>query len=401
MAKRLFKPFGAWGIKLINNFIAVVKSLPKWRIFLLVLQSAIFTYITTYLLSGFVVYLISNSITLSGLHLALVEIVGNRKFETINEFFLLYSKVFILIFFLCYLYLLYRRERKKQYIRNLFQMMNEIGYIAEGNFEHQIETFYNNELDTLATNINNIVLQLKNAIAEERHLEHTKNELITNVSHDLRTPLTSTIGYLGLIEQDKYRDEVELRHYTGIAYDKALSLEHLINELFEYTRMQDKRLILNKVPINIAEILGQLIIQNHLQFNTNNISCREFISTEKMLVLGDGEKLARVFDNLITNAINYGKDGKYIDITAKEENDTIIVIVTNYGEPIPNIDIPHIFERFYRAEKSRSMDTGGSGLGLAIAKSIIAHHDGTIEVESNMEKTSFIVRLKKLKYLSP
>src|SRR5699024_8102595 len=115
---------------------------------------------------------------------------------------------------------------------------------AEGNFEHQIQTRHKNNLDSLATNINNIVLKLKEAIEEERNIEHTKNELITNVSHDLRTPLTSIVGYLRVIEQDQYRDEVALRHYTGIAYEKALSLEHLINELFEYTRMQDNKFIL-------------------------------------------------------------------------------------------------------------------------------------------------------------
>lgn len=276
--------------------------------------------------------------------------------------------------------------------------MQEIHYIAEGNFNEQIDTKYHNNLDHLAKDVNNITLHIQDAVAEERHIEHTKNELITNVSHDLRTPLTSIIGYLDLIEQDRYRDEIELRHYTGIAHEKAQSLEHLINELFEYTRMQDNRLILNKMPINIAEILGQLVIQNHIFFKEANVICRENITTEEMYVLGDGEKLARVFDNLITNAMNYGKEGKYIDISASEVNDMIMITVTNYGTPIPSIDLPHIFDRFYRAEKSRSKHTGGSGLGLAIAKSIIAHHDGTIEAQSTLDRTSFIVKLPKIKY---
>jgi signal transduction histidine kinase len=276
--------------------------------------------------------------------------------------------------------------------------MQEIHYIAKGNFNDQINTKYHHNLDQLAVDVNNIILHIQDAVAEERHIEHTKNELITNVSHDLRTPLTSIIGYLDLVERDNYRDEVELRHYTGIAYEKAHSLEHLINELFEYTRMQDHRLILSKSPINIAEILSQLMIQNHLFFKEANIVCRDHIDIEEMYVLGDGEKLARVFDNLITNAINYGKDGKYIDISASEIDDMIIVTITNYGAPIPSIDLPHIFERFYRAEKSRSKHTGGSGLGLAIAKSIISHHNGTIEVESNLDHTSFIVKLARIEY---
>lgn len=395
MVKRSFKRFGEWAIKLINNFLIVLKSLPKWRIFLLVLLSAIFTAITRYLLTGFVSYLISESVTLTNLHFALMEIIGFRKYQTISDYFYAFSYIFIPIIFLLYSFLLYRREKKKQYINNLNEIINEVSYIAEGNFDHQIKMQYLNNLDILTKNVNNIVHLLKGAIEEERHLENTKNELITNVSHDLRTPLTSIVGYLRLIEQDQYRDEVALRHYTGIAYEKALSLEHLINELFEYTRMQDNQLILNKVPINIAEILGQIIIQDKLQFIENDVICREHISGVQSLTLGDGERLARVFSNLISNAINYGKEGKYIDIIAEEEDKNIKVTITNYGNPISSIDLPHIFDRFYRAEKSRSTYTGGSGLGLAIAKGIVTKHGGTIQVVSNIEKTSFIVKLSK------
>lgn len=398
MAKKLFKPFGEWVIKLINNFLTVAKSVPKRRVILLLLLSVLFTGITAYLFSEFLYSLMINSVTLSSMSVALVDIIGFSKYQTFRGFIEAFSNVFLLLIFVCYIYFFYRHEKKRQYMTQLKKIMSEIEYMAEGNFDHQIQAHHHNDLDHLATDINNIVLRLKDAIADERHVEHTKNELITNVSHDLRTPLTSILGYLDLIEQDQYRDEIELRHYTGIAYEKSQSLEHLINELFEYTRMQDNRLILNKTPINIAEILGQLLIQNHLFFEDANVICREHIATEKLYVLGDGEKLARVFDNLITNAINYGKEGKYIDISASEVNDMIMITVTNYGTPIPSVDLPHIFDRFYRAEKSRSKHTGGSGLGLAIAKSIIAHHDGTIEAESNLDRTSFIVKLPKIEY---
>ena len=330
------------------------------------------------------------------MNVALADIIGYAKYQRVLGFIQAFSNVFLFLIFIGYIYLFYRYEKNRQYSFSLKKIMNEIEYVAEGNFNYQIQTQHDNDLNQLATDINNIVLRLKNAIADERHIEHTKNELITNVSHDLRTPLTSIIGYLDLIERDRYRDEIELRHYTAIAYEKAQNLEHLINELFEYTRMQDNRLILNKTPINIAEILGQLVTQNHIFFQEANVICRENIATEEMYVLGDGEKLARVFDNLMTNAIHYGKDGKYIDISASEINGTIIITFTNYGAPIPSIDLPHIFERFYRAEKSRSKHTGGSGLGLAIAKSIITHHEGTIEAKSNLDSTSFIVKLAKI-----
>lgn len=384
-----------WGIKLIRNFLTVIKSLSKRRALFLVLLVTLYTVITVYLFSGLIDYMIFNSVTLSALHSSLISIVGYAKYQAITGFIQTFSKLFIFLIFFLYGYLFYRREIKKQYTENMAHIMNEVSLIASGNFDHRINAKYHNNLDTLAKDINNIVLKLKEAIEEERKIENTKNELITNVSHDLRTPLTSTIGYLGLIEQDKYRDEIELRHYTGIAYKKALNLENLINELFEYTRMQDKRIILNKESIDIAEILAQLITENRWHFIQNNLTCREHIPTHPISVIGDGEKLARVFNNLIMNAIHYGKKGTFIDIEAKVEDNWVVVSVSNFGEQIPSIDLPHIFERFYRAEKSRSTNTGGSGLGLAIAKSIVEHHDGIIEANSTSEKTNFTVRLKQ------
>ena len=367
-----------------------------WKTFLFIFISVILTNITIYLFSGFIHYIIFDSLTLTSLHYSLIDIIGHGRYQNISDSILNFSKIFTILIFILYFYLFYRHAKKKLYMNHLSEIMEEIHHIAQGNFHHQIEVKYDNDLNHLVTDVNNIILQIQQVIADERHIEHTKNELITNVSHDLRTPLTSIIGYLDLIEQDRYRDEIELRHYTAIAHEKAQSLEHLIDELFEYTRMQDNRLILNKTPINIAEILGQLITQNHIFFKEADVICREKIATNGLYVLGDGEKLARVFDNLITNAIHYGKDGKYIDISASEINGMPIITITNYGTPIPSIDLPHIFDRFYRAEKSRSKHTGGSGLGLAIAKSIVTHHDGTIEAQSNLESTSFIVKLEKI-----
>lgn len=373
----------------------VAESISKVRLILIILLSILFANITVYLCSYFIYYFVYDSLTLSGLHNSLIDIIGYGKYQSFSIAISNFSTLFTFLIFILYVYLFYRREKRKLYMNNLTQVIQNIHYIAQGHFNEPIYKKYHNDLDDLVTGVNKIIQQIQEAVAEERHIEQTKTELITNVSHDLRTPLTSMIGYLGLVEQDQYRDEIELRHYTGIAYDKALSLEHLINELFEYTRLQDGRLTLHKTPLNITEMLGELVIQNQLHFDKNNVICREDIPPKQMYVLGEGEKLVRVFDNLMMNAINYGKDGKFIDITAYEENDYIKISVTNYGSPIHKIDIPHLFERFYRTEKSRATHTGGSGLGLAIAKSIITHHDGTIDVQSTFNQTSFIVQLPK------
>lgn len=373
-----------------------MRQTPKWRLIVVFALASLCTAITAFFFSEFIDYLFFYSITLINLQAALADIWGHHRYDTISNSMQFFSKVILYVIFVFYLYLFYGREKRRQYQISLQQVIKDTFHMAEGNFDHQIQTNHHNDLDLLATNINNIMLRLNEAMSEERHIEYTKNELITNVSHDLRTPLTSIVGYLRLIEQDQYRDEVALRHYTGIAYEKSLNLERLINELFEYTRMQDKKFVLKKVPISISEMLGQIISHNQYLFDKNNISCRESISEVQSFVLADGERLARVFENLIGNAILYGQDGKYIDILTEEKENQVLVKIINYGNPIPHIDLPHIFDRFYRAEKSRSTYTGGSGLGLAIAKSIITHHEGTIEVESDIEKTCFIVKLPKI-----
>ncbi|WP_233147181.1 HAMP domain-containing sensor histidine kinase [Paenibacillus selenitireducens] len=306
----------------------------------------------------------------------------------------IYILVFMAIVSVC-LALFYRHEKKRYVTIRIHHMIEEVRYIAAGNFHRQVEVVDNYELGALAVNINNIVVQAQKSMEEERMAEKIKNDLVTNVSHDLRTPLTSIVGYLNLINEDKYRDEVELRYYTQILHDKVTRLHELINDLFEFTRMQNKGLMLHKEPINLAEMLDQLAVQFHIQFQQAGMECRQNYEVRHPIVPADGRKLVRVFENLISNAITYGKEGKYIDIKLQDTEQAVIVDITNYGEGIPAIDLPHIFDRFYRVEKSRSEYSGGSGLGLAIAKSIMDLHEGDILVSSDMESTTFQVRLPK------
>ncbi len=220
-----------------------------------------------------------------------------------------------------------------------------------------------------------------------------KTDLITNVSHDLRTPLTSIIGYLNLIEEGKYKDEVELMYYVDIAYDKSLNLNILINDLFELTKMQNRTINFDKVELNLVELIGQLVSQFEIQFKQANMRCRIDFSVEKLMINADPIKLVRAFENLITNAMRYGKEGYYVDIKVFTEDEMAVVQMINYGEPIPVVDLPHIFDRFYRVEKSRNTFKGGSGLGLAITKNIIEAHDGIICATSDNESTIFEVKI--------
>ena len=300
---------------------------------------------------------------------------------------LVYTVLFIVVTTSIYILITYKKSK------NIVSLIESVEIMANGNLEHVIDVNDSGNIKRLADNINNIVSQLRNITIEERMAQQTKTDLITNVSHDLRTPLTSIIGYLSLIEDDKYKDEVQLRYYTSIAYEKSNTLKILIDDLFDLTKMQNNTMKLNKVKINLVELIGQIVSHFEYQFKEAHMEGRLNFSEDRCIIEADPIKLVRAFENLITNAMKYGKDGYYIDIVTEKKGEMAIVKVINYGEPIPVLDLPHIFDRFYRVEKSRNRNDGGSGLGLAITKNIIEIHGGEISVTSDSNETVFEVKI--------
>lgn len=276
-------------------------------------------------------------------------------------------------------------------IRQINQLMQGTQRLAKGELDQAIIVSSNDELGQMAVQINQMAQQLKLSLAEERMAVQSKNELISNVSHDLRTPLTSIIGYLRLVNEDHYKDEVELRYYTDIAYDKSLRLGGLVNDLFEYTRMGYSPI--NRVDINLVELLAQLSVDFSLTGQHEGVQVVFTPAVEKIMISSDGDKLMRTFENLLSNAVRHGREAGRVDLKVSQDPKFAIVQVINYGPPIPQHAIPHLFERFYRADESRTDQTGGSGLGLAIVKTIVDAHHGTIQVTSTTELTMFEVRL--------
>lgn len=288
------------------------------------------------------------------------------------------------VLFLPIFFLLSRRV-----IRYLEEITFGIQEIAKGNFSHPIKKRSSDELGIVAENINRMALQLQSSIEEEREAERTKNNLITGVSHDLRTPLTSILGFLEYIENDRYKDEVELRHYVNIAYEKSLSLKQLIDDLFEYTRINNADFPLQFAELNISHFLKQLAEEFVPILTAKGMDYKIMTDDPRLFVFADGDELVRAYENIMSNAIRYGRKGTTITIDIQGANDEVIVSIINDGESIPNQDLPYIFERFYRVEKSRSQQTGGTGLGLAITKSIIERHGGHISARSNAKHTTF------------
>ena len=184
----------------------------------------------------------------------------------------------------------------------------------------------------------------------------------------------------------------QVRHFLTIAFTKSQRLERLIDELFEITRMNYGMLPIEKKPIDLSELLSQLKEELYPVFEKNNLIARMNI-TSPLSIMGDGELLARVFENLLMNANRYGYEGQYIDINGFIDSEEVVVRVINYGDSIPPDELPHIFDILYTGDKSRTHQENSTGLGLFIAKNIVEQHNGTITAESDLIRTIFEVRL--------
>lgn len=225
-----------------------------------------------------------------------------------------------------------------------------------------------------------------------RENEQKKDELIVYLAHGIKTPLTSMIGYLSLLSEIKDMPQEQRNRYIDIALDKSYRLEYLINELFDVARFNSEKIVLEKEEINLNLMLEQIADDFYPTLKEMNKKIN-FTSDEKTILYADPDKLSRVFNNLIKNAVNYSKENTDIDISILNKENQATVKITNKGKQIPKEKLDKIFEKFYRLDSSRTSKTGGSGLGLAIAKEIVELHGGRIYAESDMKETTFSVIL--------
>lgn len=225
-----------------------------------------------------------------------------------------------------------------------------------------------------------------------KEAEQRKNDLIVYLAHDLKTPLTSVLGYLGLLRDEQEISEETRQRYIGIAASKAERLETLINEFFEITRYNLQGLELQRSRFNLSRMLEQLCSEFEPVFAPKKLKTELDIQPD-IEVVADPGKLERVLDNLLRNAANYSDAGSTVHISAARQNGMVALMVKNQGDTIPEYKQEHVFEQFYRVDESRSTQEAGSGLGLAIAKEIIERHGGSITVSSENRQTVFTVLL--------
>ena len=268
-----------------------------------------------------------------------------------------YQRILIAFLVIIDVWVVWWRLRRRYHLYQMDHIIAELHYIAQGHLDHRIPFRLKGNQQHVITSVNALVDSAVRSMDDERKSEKSKDELITNVSHDLRTPLTS------------------------------------MDDLFEYTKVQQHGAPVNIMKIDLNQLIEQLTASFELEAQHRGIEITSSVIPNPLMIEADPEKLGRVFNNLVSNAFKYGNGASYIRIDARQENDMVVVKVANDGTPIPEKALDHLFERFYRAEASRSRATGGTGLGLAIVKSIVDLHHGSVKVTSNEDETAFIVTL--------
>ena len=293
-------------------------------------------------------------------------------------FFWIVGLFIILIRYLCYM-------------GGLIESMSRSARLVVKDDDTQIEL--PDELAGVQLELNDIKNQIRLSRFQAKEAEQRKNDLVVYLAHDLKTPLTSVMGYLMLLQEEPDISKEMRQKYLDIVVRKAERLEQLINEFFEITRFNLTTMELEKSRVDFGRLLEQTIYEFQPMLEQKSMTCR-LNAAQDLMVLCDGDKMQRVVDNLLRNSILYGYEGTEIVVNvAIGEEEKMILTCTNRGAAIPKEKLERIFDQFYRLDSARSTSTGGSGLGLAIAKEIVRLHGGTITAQSEVEVTTFRVEL--------
>lgn len=251
------------------------------------------------------------------------------------------------------------------------------------------------EMETMEKKMNQVRQALEKRETEAKLAKKRKDDLVMYLAHDIRTPLTSVIGYLSLLDEAPKMPEEQRKKYVHITLEKSCRLETLVNEFFEITRYDLQQTDMEKTTVDLSYMMMQMVEEFYpiLSENQNTV---ELQMPEDLSICADPIKLARVFQNILKNAAAYSDQGTNIVIRAAEEDSCVRISFENYGKTIPRQKLLSIFDKFCRLDDARTTKTGGSGLGLAIAKEIVQLHGGRIWAESEEGRTVFTVELPQI-----
>ena len=299
----------------------------------------------------------------------------------------------VIVIFTILLLVIYFILISNKFVMYVREIISGVERMKSGDLMEEIPVQGEDEFSEIAASINEMRQNLYETMESQKAVEKTKDELITNVAHDLRTPLTSILGYLDLLTQGDFLTEEQKQKYLGIVSSKAKQLETLVKDLFDYTRYDRNKVKIKKEILDLNLFVPQLVDEFYPSFMDHQLECRTDFYEGALNIEGNGELLARAIGNLISNAIKYGADGKLVEVHTGLKDKKAFVAIVNYGKIIPAKDLDKIFDKFYRVENSRSLKTGGTGLGLAIAKNIINLHEGNIWATSDESGTRFQIEL--------
>lgn len=302
--------------------------------------------------------------------------------------FMLVTVIATICFFIIYFLLFIKRI-----VKDMTYISDRIIDIADGKSDEKIIIERQDEIGEIAGRINEMTEQINQLIKSERDALQSNKDLIACVAHDLRTPITSVNGYLELALDTKHYDLEQRQKYVRIAQTKANRLEYLIHDLFNYTKLTSGEITLHRSKIDLVQLVEQMVEEFYPLFQEEELECTTKYNISYLEMNMDGELIARAVQNLLSNAIKYGKDGKHVYVELECLEQEVQIRVTNYGLVIPEESIKHLFDKFYRVERSRNVKTGGTGLGLNIAQEIVHLHGGRIQVTSGASGTCFTIAL--------
>lgn len=309
--------------------------------------------------------------------------------------FIVYTVVFLLLLSGLLDWKIRRRIRDIQ----IEQIFDSFKLFIHGDYAVRVPAVPGTNLTDIINDVNRLLEEFAQEVQKKKALEKNKDELITNISHDLRTPLTSILGYLGLIVNEHYQGPEEALNYASIAYKKANQMESLVSDLFEYTASTQSSYTLHYQRTHLELFLNQIVSEFTYQAEERGASIEIDVEPSSLELDIDIEKFARVYQNLIANALKYGQIMTVITLTGREfvkdQSEWVRLQVKNDGQVIPEDELELIFKRSYRADQSRTSNEAGAGLGLAITRNIIHLHGGEVYATVTDQETIFNIELPK------